>query len=230
MDNLYRKRRTAVLLTAFFITAVIALATFFTNNKYTVDQKHDVMGAVSGSLAIEALNKLKIGKNDYTKEYLRDEFGSGWSTQLGCDTRNIILNRDLTKVIIDKDCNVISGILDDPYSGKTIKFKRGSGTSGDVQIDHVVALSDAWKKGAQNLTKDERVQLANDPLELLAVDGQTNMRKSDADASGWLPPNKSFRCQYVAVKLNFGLWLVKSELLAMKSVLTKCPNQMLPNK
>lgn len=154
-------------------------------------------------------------------------------TSNGCDTRNIILNRDLVNVVIDDQCHVLSGILNDPYTGKTINFIRGAGTSGDVQIDHVVALGDAWQKGAQLLTKEKRTELANDPLELLAVDGSSNMDKSDGDAATWLPPNKAFRCQYVArqvaVKQKYSLWVTQAEHDAIQLILANCPNQMLPS-
>lgn len=129
---------------------------------------------------------------------------------------------------------MISGILNDPYTGKIIQFKRGGGTSGSVQIDHVVALSDAWQKGAQQLSKDDRVKIANDPLELLAVDGPANMQKSDGDAATWLPSNKPFRCQYVArqiaIKLKYNLWVTKAEYEAMDKILHRCPGQLLPTK
>ncbi len=147
--------------------------------------------------------------------------------------REIILNRDLLDVKINDKCQVVSGILNDPYTGKTIYFVRGNTTSGEVQIDHVVALSDAWQKGAQQFTLEERIQLANDPLELLAVDGAINQQKGDGDAATWLPPNKSFRCQYVsrqiAVKQKYGLWVTQAEHDAMSAILNKCPDQLLPS-
>ena len=123
-----------------------------------------------------------------------DSFGAGWMTTQGCDTRNIILNRDMVNTQIDETCHVVAGLLHDPYTGKDIQFLRGSGTSDDVQIDHVVALSDAWQKGAQALSREKRIELANDPLELLAVDGPANQQKSDGDAATWLPSFKPFRC------------------------------------
>jgi hypothetical protein len=96
----------------------------------------------------------------------------------------------------------------------------------------VVALSDAWQKGAQQLTVEQRYQLANDPLNLLAVDGQANNNKSDADAATWLPPNKNYRCQYIArqiaVKQKYTLWVTTAEHDAMLRVLQGCPDQVLP--
>ena len=129
-------------------------------------------------------------------------------------------------------CQVTRGVLNDPYTGKVITFVRGGSTSANVQIDHVVALGDAWQKGAQQLSSKEREQLANDPLELLAVDGPANQQKSDGDAATWLPSNKPFRCQYVArqiaVKQKYKLWVTSAEKDAMNRVLAACPDQGLP--
>jgi hypothetical protein len=158
--------------------------------------------------------------------YARTQFGDGWLMANGCDTRNIILARDLKEVKQNEACQVVSGILSDPYSGSEILFARGAATSASVQIDHVVALSNAWQTGAQQLTPLERQQLANDPLELLAVDGQANQQKSDGDAATWLPKNTSFRCTYVArqiaVKVKYHLWVTSAERSAMERVLNKC--------
>lgn len=187
---------------------------------------------VTGQSAVEVLKTLTIKGRAPKTDYSREQFGAGWETLRGCDTRNIILNRDLTNTQVDDKCNVINGTLNDPYTGKVIVFVRGSGTSGDVQIDHVVALSDAWQKGAQQLLKDKRIELANDHLELLAVDGPANQQKSDGDAATWLPLNKPFRCQYVsrqiAVKQKYSLWVTQPEYDAMDSVLQSCPQQTLP--
>jgi hypothetical protein len=165
--------------------------------------------------------------------YERTQFGNGWATAMGCDTRNIILHRDMKQVVVADGCKVESGVLYDPYTGKTIIFHRGADSSSDVQIDHVVALSDAWQKGAQQLSAEKRKQLANDPLELLAVDGPANQAKGDGDAATWLPPNKVFRCQYVArqiaVKSKYSLWMTQAEHDAITSILSNCPGQSLPS-
>lgn len=158
--------------------------------------------------------------------YERSEFGNGWGAMLGCDVRNIILSRDLTDVRRDDRCRVLTGTLIDPYTATTISFVRGETTSDDVQIDHVVALSNAWQTGAQQLDYDSRVRFANDPLNLLAVDGPANEQKSDGDAATWLPSNKPFRCQYVnrqiAVKKKYDLWVTVPERDAMARVLIAC--------
>lgn len=190
--------------------------------------------SVSGSLAIETLEKLAVKGRAPKTGYTRQQFGDGWQQVGLCDVRNHILKRDMTdvKVTSDTDCTVLSGILNDPYTGKTINFKRGAGTSDDVQIDHVVALSDAWQKGAQQLALEKRVELANDPLELLAVDGPANQQKSDGDAATWLPSNKVYRCRYIArqiaVKAKYTLWVTQAEHDVMKDILATCPDQQLP--
>ena len=161
--------------------------------------------------------------------YARDEFGPAWKDVdgNGCRTRDDILARDLTDVTYkDGTCQVLTGILDDPYTGQTINFVRGQDTSNAVAIDHVVALSDAWQKGAQQLSSERREQLANDPANLLAVDGPANSQKSDGDAATWLPANKAYRCTYVSkqveVKSIYGLWVTQAEKDAINRVLDTC--------
>jgi len=169
--------------------------------------------------------------------YTRDQFGQAWADtdRNGCDTRNDILKRDMTSVIYKektRDCVVVSGTLVDRYSGETINFVRGNVSSMEVQIDHVVALSNAWQTGAFQLILTQRTALANDPLNLFAVKGKLNLQKSDGDAATWLPPLKSFRCAYVAqqiaVKAKYSLWVVPPEKAAMVAILAKCPTQTVP--
>ena len=169
--------------------------------------------------------------------YDRDEFGPAWADvdHNGCDTRNDILARDLTDETFKAgthDCVVLTGTLADPYSGATIAFQRGQDTSSAVQIDHVVALSDAWQKGAQQWDDPTRQAFANDPLNLLAADGPLNSQKGAGDTATWLPPNGAFRCVYVArqvaVKLTYDLWVTQAERDAMLTVLSTCPQEPLP--
>lgn len=186
------------------------------------------------SPAGEVLSQLAIKGRAPKTGYSRDAFGAGWQRAGDCDMRNYILARDMTnETFIAPSCTVASGVLNDPYSAKTIIFSRGPETSDDVQIDHIVALSDAWQKGAQQLTYEQRVALANDPLELLAVDGDLNQQKGDGDAATWLPPNKAYRCSYVArqiaVKKKYSLWVTRSEYDAMAGILSSCPNQTIPS-
>lgn len=185
--------------------------------------------AAPGS-ALATLETLEVKGRAAKTGYSRAQFGDGWALVNGCSTRDIILHRDLTDDVVDENCKVVSGILQDPYSGEQIVFTKAD--SSAVQIDHVVALSDAWQKGAQQLSREMRIQLANDPLELLAVSGAQNQAKSDSDAATWLPKNKSFRCEYVArqvaVKKKYTLWVTQAEKDAIKQVLVSCPAQAMP--
>jgi len=188
------------------------------------------------SAALAQLETLPVKGRAPRTGYSRDQFGPAWTDDVrvefggnGCDTRNDILRRDLVDIVFrpgTRDCTVESGILHDAYTGKTIEFTRGPDTSSAVQIDHIVALSDAWQKGAQQLDAGTRIDLANDPRNLQAVDGPTNQQKSDGDAATWLPPNRAYRCTYVArqieVKAIYGLWVTQAEHDAMVRVLTDC--------
>lgn len=183
--------------------------------------------------AAEALGTLAIKGRAPKTGYSREQFSNGWGDIGGCDARNAVLKRDLTDVVVGPDgCTVLSGTLHDKYTGTTITFTRGAETSDDIQIDHVVAASDAWQKGAQQLSAVQRKNFYNDPLNLLAVDGPTNNKKGDSDAASWLPPNKDYRCQYVArqiaVKVKYALWVTQAEHDAMRQELDGCPGQLLP--
>ena len=190
------------------------------------------LGATTTPLASEVLEHLQVKGRAGKTGYARTEFYNNWPTIDGCSLRQRIIRRELgsSAVISSEDnCTVISGEYTEPYTGSHLIFYQESDLSSGVQIDHVVALSDAWQKGAQNLTKDERYQLATDPLNLLAVDAKTNQGKSDGDAATWLPANKAFRCQYVArqisVKYKYSLWVSAAEKSAMQTVLKTCPDE-----
>jgi hypothetical protein len=186
--------------------------------------------------AIDLLATLPVKGRAPKTGYDRAMFGQAWADvdRNGCDTRNDILKRDLTGITYTNSvpCKVQSGTLADPYTGTTIKFLRGTATSSAVQIDHVVALSDAWQKGAQQLTTEQRTAFANDPLNLQSTDGPTNIKKGDGDAATWLPPNKGFRCEYVArqisVKATYSLWVTQAEHDAMANILADCSGQLAP--
>lgn len=188
-------------------------------------------------LATAVLETLAVKGRAPKTGYTRDQFGQAWADidRNGCDTRNDILKRDLSGIIYKagtRNCVVASGTLVDRYSGETINFVRGNVTSMEVQIDHVVALSNAWQTGAFKLSADQRKALANDPMNLFAVKGRLNSQKGDGDAATWLPPQKSFRCTYVAqqiaVKAKYSLWVVAPEKAAMVAILAKCPTQKIP--
>lgn len=187
--------------------------------------------------ALAQLAKLPVkGRAPKTGYDRRKQFGVSWTDDVpvqfghnGCDTRNDILRRDLHGITLKPNthgCVVLTGVLADPYTGARINFQRGVGTSNAIQIDHVVALSDAWQKGAQQLSAQQRQDLANDPRNLLAVQGRANEQKRDGDAATWLPKNKAYRCTYVskqvAVKSDYHLWVTKAEKEAIERVLSKC--------
>lgn len=227
MKRLLKVRRSLAALVV--IAGIIASLLLHSDLQQTVISSPQT---ADGDAAI-ILNELEVKGRSPKTGYDRSQFGDGWDSKQGCDTRNIILHRDLTATAVNDECQVVRGSLDDPYTGKTIAFERGASSSSVVQIDHVVALSDAWQKGAQQLSPTERRAMANDPLELLAVEGGANQQKSDGDAATWLPPNKVFRCQYVArqvaVKKKYRLWVTMAEKEAINRVLTACPDQTLPH-
>lgn len=187
-------------------------------------------------VAISALAELDVKGRAPKTGYSRAVFGPTWfdHDRNGCDTRNDILQRDLRLLVFrtGSSCVVLTGILIDPYSGERIEFTRGSVSSLDVQIDHVVSLSNAWQTGAFQWSYERRVAFANDPLNLLAVKGSLNTQKSDGDAATWLPPRKSYRCDFVArqiaVKRSYSLWVTQPEKSAMERILKSCPRKRLP--
>lgn len=186
----------------------------------------------------EALEGLRVAGRAPTTGYERELFGQTWSDDVtveyghnGCDTRNDILRRDLVNTDIKEGtfgCVVLSGTLHDLYSGETIEFVRGRATSSEVQIDHIVALSDAWQKGAQQWNEETRRNFANDPRNLRAVKGQLNSQKGAGDAATWLPPQRGYRCEYargiIDVKSEYGLWVTAAEKEALRIQLSTCAN------
>lgn len=185
--------------------------------------------------AADALGALPVDDRPDARGYDRDAFAFRQvdADGNGCDTRDDILARDLTGVRRAADrCTVLSGTLDDPYTGRTIPFRRGRSTSAAVQIDHVVALENAWQSGARDWSASKRHRFANDPYNLLAVDGPSNQEKGAASAAYWLPTNGDYRCGYVArqigVKDKYGLSVTTAERDAMRAVLRSCPSQKVP--
>jgi hypothetical protein len=220
------------------IRLAIGLLASFSVSGITVPAQAIRLSAATEVTASSVLSSLPVKGRAAKTGYTRSQFGQAWADvdRNGCDTRNDMLKRDLTNVefkVKTRDCLVLTGVLLDRYSGETINFVRGNVTSMEVQIDHVVALSNAWQTGAFKLTLTQRTAFANDPMNLFAVKGRLNSQKGDGDAATWLPPLKSFRCTYVAqqiaVKAKYSLWVTAPEKEAMKRILAACPNQTLPN-
>lgn len=190
--------------------------------------------AESATTGLIALSSLPVKSRGVKTGYSRDQYGQAWTDDVpvdgggnGCSTREDILRRDLTSVVMisaSDDCKVLSGILDDQYTATVIPYVDGQ--SSPIDIDHLVSLSDSWQSGASSLSPELRQSLANDPLNLQAVSRQANQQKGDGDTATWLPPNKAYRCEYVQrqinVKIKYGLWVKPAEFDAMRRVLTGC--------
>lgn len=183
----------------------------------------------------------------HTDGYDRDKDFGGWAAATpGCGratTRDTILARDLSGTSRNKDCKVTAGLLHDPYTGRDIRFQYGRDTSARVQIDHVVALADAWASGLWRPERaGDRERYANSADVLLAVDGDANVRKSEgvnlrgpgaarggwgaSTPSVWLPDDAAFRCSYMAarvrVKHEWGLSMSVWEKAETASFLNSC--------
>ncbi|WP_147915443.1 HNH endonuclease family protein [Ruania zhangjianzhongii] len=186
--------------------------------------------AASLERARAALPRLPVVAPRGLADYDREFFGRPWADVdgNGCDTRNDVLRAWLRDTRLDPvaDCVVVTGQLTDPYTGHLVEFRRGPQTSAAVQIDHVVALADAWRKGAAEWPADLALQFANDPANLIPVDGQVNQDKQADDAASWLPPDAGFHCAYVVqqvlVKDAYGLGVSAEELGAIGEVLSGC--------
>lgn len=166
------------------------------------------LGPVSGeqarTAAADLIGKVTTKGRGPKTGYDRDEFGYAWMdtadgvplARNGCDTRNDLLKLHGRNVEFrtGSDCVVVAMDLHDPYTGKDIAWKKAK--ASEVQIDHVVPLSYGWQMGASRWSESKREQLANDPLNLLPVEGRANSAKSDSGPAAWLPPDKQIRCAY----------------------------------
>jgi Protein of unknown function (DUF1524) len=172
-------------------------------------------------------------------DYRRAAFGDAWDDNNdapgghnGCDTRDDILNRDLVdkSFVATKRCPdaVATGTLHDPYTNATVPFMRGNQIGASVQIDHIVPLALAWDMGARYWTDEMRLRFANDPANLVAVQGQANQDKGDKEPALWMPPNKAFHCQYamqfIAVLRGYGLPVDAQSVPALKGAAATCPS------
>ena len=239
LRSIYKIRRATVAIVLSIIVSLVVLANpnAYQRKPVNTDQKtsEDTQNLKNKSdeqklLAREVLEKLEVKGRAPKTGYKRTEFYNGWPEIDGCNLRQRILKRDFGETAkLDDKCNVVAGKFYEPYTGEEMEFNNRAEISKKIQIDHVVALSDAWQKGAQYKTKDERFKIATDSLNLIAVQAAANQQKSDGDAATWLPKNKSFRCQYVArqisVKYKYQLWVSEAEKQTMAQILEKCPEQ-----
>lgn len=213
------------------------LALLAGSSLFAFPQTEDAL-AGEARLATDVLETLPIKGRAPKTGYSREAFGPTWADTdyNGCDTRNDMLRRDLGGVTVERGtqgCVVLEGVLVDPYSGEEVRFIKGE-SSDLIHIDHVVSLSNAWQTGMFQRGPEERRIFANDPLNLLAVQGWLNQQKGDGDAATWLPPRKAYRCEFVArqiaVKAAYSLWLTLPEKQAMLRILRACPQQALPTR
>ena len=181
--------------------------------------------------ALAALADLKVQQRGPSTGYARSKFGSALTDidGNGCDQRNDILRRDLTRKTLQagsNGCTVVTGTLLDPYTGRTLSYQQAPDQPTRVQIDHVVSLGDAWLKGARNWTATRRAEFNADPLNLLAVGANVTAGKRASDAVRWLPEATTYRCAYVArqvaVKHAYGIWVTSAERTVMARILTGC--------
>ncbi|WP_439427762.1 HNH endonuclease family protein [Micromonospora sp. LA-10] len=179
-------------------------------------------GIPSKSTAQSQLNALTVAAQGSTAGYSRDLFPH-WITITGaCNTREQVLKRDGTSVVVNSSCAATSGRWYSPYDGATWS------AASDVDIDHVVPLAEAWRSGANSWTTSRRQSFANDLTrpQLIAVTDNVNQAKGDQDPSTWQPPLTSYRCTYskmwITVKYNWGLTLQSSEKSALQSMLNTC--------
>ncbi len=233
------RKRLAMLAVAVILAIVVACQTVASAQRAASLAAHEHAPVVAPGvdvLAEIAQIPLRVRGSDYRRE----AFGDSWTDDNpapgghnGCDTRNEILDRDLvdkTYVSITRCPDAIgTGTLHDPYTNATVMFVRGNQTGASVQIDHIVPLALAWDLGARNWRDDVRLRFANDPANLIAVEGKANQDKGDSEPALWMPPNAAFRCQYAvqfsAVLRGYGLPVDASSAVALRDAAATCPTR-----
>jgi hypothetical protein len=206
-----------------------------TTGASATDPLSAAIASASGGLALSVLGSLPVRAPGSRTGYSRKAFGPAWADvdHNGCDTRNDVLRRDLSRLVIKTrthGCVVASGTALDPYTGKTLTYRYRSST---VSVDHVVSLADMWVSGARGWSAAKRRAFANDPLNLAVVATRVNTAKGDRNAASWLPPHTAYRCQFVArqvaVKDKYGASVASAERTAMGRILLGCAGQALPS-
>lgn len=178
------------------------------------------------------LESLTVAWNRNWESYERNAFGPGWSGHggepalaSGCTAREDVFRRDLIDVRMAQSnpCMVLSGTLVDPYTGERLPYDRFKASG--IEIDHVVALGDAWRSGASQWDRERRQNFANDVGNLLAVQKQANQDKGSKTPDQW-KPRQEYQCDYarrwVAVKARWNLTVQPTEKSALVDMLGTC--------
>ena len=202
----------------------------------SVGQGDVPVGTLDPAAAATALDGLQVAEKASLDGYERGcgngegcVFGPAWADvdRNGCDQRNDVLHRDLTEVEVrqgTQGCVVIAGVLDDPYTGRTVRFEKAD--AAEVPIDHVVPLAAAWAQGAAAWSDDQRRAFANDLANLMATTRSENSAKGDSTADEWVPADPSYGCSYatvvVTVKSAYALAVTPAESEALRSLLATC--------
>jgi len=231
------RNRLLWLVLAVVLAVVVALQVTSTSDHRTqFVAQADIPTVAPGVDVLAGIPEVPVRIRSY--DYRRDAFGETWTDDNpapgghnGCDTRNDILDRDLvdkTYVSIKRCPKAVAmGTLYDPYTNATVAFTRGAQVGAAVQIDHIVPLALAWDLGARNWTDDMRLRFANDPANLIAVEGQANQDKGDSEPAAWMPPNHAFWCQYAVQFANmlrgYGLPVDTPSAVVLRDAAATCP-------
>jgi hypothetical protein len=180
-----------------------------------------------GTAAQRELARLPVADRSPGGYQRTRDFGPAWSLDFdhnGCRQRDDVLRRDLTQVRLQGRCTVVAGVLADPYTGRTVVFRKAA--ADQVQIDHVYPLAAAWAHGARAWPADERLRFANDPGNLLATTGSANASKGDGTPAEW-QPRSAFRCayavRYVDAATRYQLSISAADQRALTGMLATCP-------
>ena len=225
-------------LIAFVVLAIVVAVQVGLVSQRTpqVIARADVPIVAPGTDVLAGISEIPVRIHGH--DYRRAAFGDSWTDDStapgghnGCDTRNDILDRDLVDktYVATKRCPnaVATGTLYDPYTNEVIHFTRGNQVGASVQIDHLVPLALAWDLGARDWTDQMRTRFANDPANLIAVQGQANQDKGDEQPADWMPPNHAFWCQYAvqfaAVLRGYGLPVDAPSAPVLRDAAATCP-------
>lgn len=193
-----------------------------------------------GQSATHVLSTLTIGtKSNASSDRKSHQWNKVEGKTGNYTTRDLVLERDMNDVTFNSRGNVKSGILLEPYTGKTIHFQRGtsnkteggsaSNRDGGIQIDHVVAYAEAYRSGLDKLDFQQRDTYYNDPDVLLASQAEANNVKKDGTIAEWEPSNQAFQCDYaslqIGIKAKYGLMVDQKEHDKLAQVLASCPTE-----